>query len=300
MDANRLWTLDGSAGIVAPMALPLRELLALLGRIAPLELAESWDNVGLLVDPGPKTFGCEKQPEPRPERDVERVLFTIDLVPRVLDEALEARADMIVAYHPPIFTPLRRLTAATPQGSVLTRAIGRGLCIYSPHTALDAAPGGVNDWLGAALGDGRIEPLAPDDNEPGHGSAPARRVTLTLPHSLDAVVESVKQHLGLSTVRLAEAMRHRRGDPIVTALVCAGAGGSALAPSSGFDLLLTGEMRHHDVLAQVEAGTSVILCGHTNTERGFLPLFAGRVAELAVGRVEVIVSAVDREPLRPV
>jgi dinuclear metal center YbgI/SA1388 family protein len=289
-----------SAGIVALMALPLDELLSLLGRIAPLELAESWDNVGLLVDPGPEPSGCGKQPETRTERNVDRVLFTIDLVPRVLDEALEARADVIVAYHPPIFAPLKRLTSATPQGAVLTRAIGRGLCIYSPHTALDAAPGGVNDWLAGALGEGHIESVDPKDSEPGHGSAPARRVALTPPRSVDAVVKSVKQHLGLSTVRLADAVRHRRGEPIVTALVCAGAGGSALAPSSGFDLLLTGEMRHHDVLAQVEAGTSVILCDHTNTERGYLPRFAERVAELAAGRVEVIVSAVDREPLRPV
>jgi dinuclear metal center YbgI/SA1388 family protein len=282
------------------MALPLDELVALLGRIAPLELAESWDNVGMLVDPGPETPRRAELPDTPAERNVERVLFTVDLIPSVLEEALRARVDVIVAYHPPIFTPLKRLTSATPQGAVLTRAIRRGLCIYSPHTALDAAPGGVNDWLGAALGDGRVEPVASEDNEPGRGSPPARRVTLTPPCAVDAVVNSVKQHLGLTTVRLAESARHRRGEPIVTALVCAGAGGSVLAPSSGFDLLLTGEMRHHDVLAQVEAGTSVILCDHTNTERGYLPTFAGCVADLAAGRVEVIVSTVDREPLRPV
>jgi dinuclear metal center YbgI/SA1388 family protein len=285
------------AGMVALMAMPLVELLALLARIAPLELAESWDNVGLLVDPGPGKFGRDRPSETRANRDVERVLFTIDLVPRVLDEALDARADVVVAYHPPLFTPLKRLTAGTPQGSVLVRAIRHGLCIYSPHTALDAAPGGVNDWLGTGLGEGRVEPLPSEDSR---GSSPARRVTLMPPRTLDAVVQSVKEHLALSTVRLAEAARHRDGEPVATALVCAGAGGSALAPSAGFDLLLTGEMRHHDVLAQVEAGTSVILCDHTNTERGYLPLFAERVSELSAGRVEVIVSTADREPLRPV
>lgn len=286
--------------MLAPMALPLDEVLALLGQIAPLELAESWDNVGLILDCGPTGVENGAQLETRPAREVERILVTIDLVPRVLDEAIEAHVSLIVAYHPPIFAPLKRLSWETPQGLVLTRAIQHGLCVYSPHTALDAAPGGVNDWLGSALGEGHVEAPDPREVGPSAGASPARRITLSPPRPVAVVVQSVKEHLGLSSVRLAESARHRQGEPIRTALVCAGAGGSALAPSSGFDLLLTGEMRHHDVLAQVEAGTSVILCDHTNTERGYLPLFARRLSELAEQRVEVLVSVLDREPLRPV
>jgi dinuclear metal center YbgI/SA1388 family protein len=282
------------------MALPFDEVMLLLGRIAPLELAESWDNVGLLVDCARGAPGGRDPIAPSAAPDVQRMLLTIDLVPRVVEEALESRTDLIVSYHPPIFAPLKRLSSATAQGLVLMRAIRHGLSIYSPHTALDSAPGGVNDWLGAALGDGRVDPMAGPEGGPNQGAAPGRRVTLTPPRSMDAVVRSIKQQLGLATVRLAESARHRRGEPITTALVCAGAGGSVLAPSSGYDLLLTGEMRHHDVLGQVESGTSVILCDHTNTERGYLPILAQRIVELSEGRVEVVVSATDREPLRPV
>lgn len=102
--------------------------------IAPLQLAEEWDNVGLLV-------GDALRPLSGP------VLLTIDLDTAVAEEAIAMNAGAIVAYHPPIFRPFKRLTAESGHGALLLRLIERGLAIYSPHTALDAVPGGVTDWL---------------------------------------------------------------------------------------------------------------------------------------------------------
>ncbi|MFO1077282.1 MAG: Nif3-like dinuclear metal center hexameric protein [Planctomycetota bacterium] len=118
--------------------------LAALQRIAPLELAAEWDNVGLLVDPR----GSRR-------RRVARVLLTIDLTAAVAREARAFRADLVVAYHPVIFQPLRRLSAKDgKQGAVLELAAA-GCAVWSPHTALDAVPGGVADWLadGVLAGD---------------------------------------------------------------------------------------------------------------------------------------------------
>jgi putative NIF3 family GTP cyclohydrolase 1 type 2 len=78
--------------------------------------------------------------------------------------------------------------------------------------------------------------------------------------------------------------------------VCAGAGGKLFEAVGAVDLIWTGELRHHDVLARVEAGTSVVLCDHTNTERGFSARLAARLAG-AVPGLDVVVSARDREPL---
>ena len=64
------------------------------------------------------------------------------------------------------------------------------------------------------------------------------------------------------------------------------------------DLLVTGEMRHHDVLARVASGTSVILTDHSHSERGYLPVLAARLAEALASGVEVRVSEVDADPLR--
>src|SRR5207237_1391413 len=79
--------------------------------------------------------------------DVTRAILAIDLTRAVMEEARANRCDLVVAYHPPIFDPLKRVVA----GSVVFDAIRAGVAIYSPHTALDVAPGGTNDVLADAV-----------------------------------------------------------------------------------------------------------------------------------------------------
>ena len=78
--------------------------------------------------------------------------------------------------------------------------------------------------------------------------------------------------------------------------MCAGSGSSVLRGSLA-DLYLSGEMSHHEVLAAVAQGTSVILCNHSNTERGFLHVLSQKFGELFDGKISVIVSKVDADPL---
>jgi dinuclear metal center YbgI/SA1388 family protein len=119
----------------------LTQVVEALEAIAPTKFAESWDNVGLLVGD--------------PSQDVSRALLTIDYTPDVANEASENKADLIVAYHPPIFEPLKRITSS----NLIFDAIRRGVAIYSPHTALDIAPGGTNDMLGDVVGMTERRPL---------------------------------------------------------------------------------------------------------------------------------------------
>jgi dinuclear metal center YbgI/SA1388 family protein len=112
----------------------LREIISALEEFAPTSLAEVWDNVGLLVGD--------------PEQEISRILLTIDYSPPVVQEARERECDLVIAYHPPIFHPLKRVVA----GSAVFDAIRRGVAIYSPHTALDVAEGGTNDMLADVLG----------------------------------------------------------------------------------------------------------------------------------------------------
>lgn len=118
-----------------------------MAAIAPLELAEEWDRVGVLLAGD--------------RRSLRRVLLTIDLTEAVLAEAIALDADGIVAYHPPIFDPIARLDDRTAKSRTIRAAARAGLFIHSPHTALDAAEGGVNDWIAGGLGQGRIRPLVP-------------------------------------------------------------------------------------------------------------------------------------------
>lgn len=263
------------------MTVSLHEVLAELERLAPLRLAADWDNVGLLVEP-----------RRRSDASIERIHLTIDLTEAVLEEALAQRAELIIAYHPPIFAGLKRVTQRTPAERITLALARAGVFVYSPHTALDACRGGLNDWLASAFGAGTasaIEPVA-DSGVEGQG----RLLELEVPLRLSDAVARVKTHLKLNHVRVARPS-HADDPSIGRVAVCAGAGGAVLVRAEA-DLLLTGEMRHHDILAQKAKGTSVIVCDHTNTERGYLPLLAAKLG--FGGAVQVTISERDTDPLQ--
>jgi dinuclear metal center YbgI/SA1388 family protein len=268
------------------VAVPLSQLLAALELLAPLRFAEAWDNVGLLLEPVPVALSAP----------VEHVLLTIDLSDEVVEEAEALGAGLIVAYHPPIFQGLKRLRSTQPGERAILRCAARGIAIFSPHTALDAAPGGVNDWLLDAFGEGQRGPCAPHalDSRFGQG----RFVQLGEAITLGVAVESIKRHLGLSRLRVAEALVPGGGPLAIRNIaVCAGAGGSVFEKLSGYDLYFTGEMRHHDVRARVASGSSVILCEHTHTERGYLRVLASHLTRETSSAVSFHLSQRDRDPL---
>lgn len=131
---------------VRKAAMDLRSLVGCMESIVPSTRAESWDNVGLLV-------------EPSGNPSISSVLLTIDLTEQVLREAKEVGAGLIVAYHPPIFHPLKRLTQNSAKERAIVQILEAGLAVYSPHTALDSMEGGVNDWLVSGLGPGKVQTL---------------------------------------------------------------------------------------------------------------------------------------------
>lgn len=239
--------------------------------IAPLDLAEEWDNPGLLI-------------EPLKPRDIQKILLTIDLTETVAKEAVRKKVDLIISYHPLFFGGLKRLDTSNPQARSAMRLIENGIAVYSPHTALDAAPGGVNDWLADALGDGDLYCA----EEGG-----ARIVELATPENLPTLGKRVQEFLKLDQIQTAKA--HNRS--IKTIALCAGAGISALSDLQA-DCYLTGEMKHHDVLGTVERGTSVILCGHTETERGYLNILRRRLLAETEKAVDIILSKADANPLQ--
>ncbi len=258
------------------------EVLDMLHEIAPLELAADWDNTGLLVEPQARRRSCA------------RVLLTIDLTDAVVAEAKAARVDLVLAYHPPIFQGFKRLCHADSKQRAVLNAVAAGLAVYSPHTALDAAPGGLAEWLAeGVLGGEQPEELRPcGDGDFG------RVVTLPKPISFAQLVQRVKKLLGVSSLQIARPEKAERATVRCVA-VAAGAGGSVLRGACA-DVFVTGEMSHHDALAIVGSGATVVLAGHSNTERGFLKVLQKRLARAFGNDLDVRISRADRDPFTTV
>jgi dinuclear metal center YbgI/SA1388 family protein len=111
-----------------------RDLCSAMEEIAPTKFAAPWDNVGLLVG--------------EPTWRIQKVLLTIDLTLDVAQEAVRLGCEAIVSYHPPIFKPIKSMILDhRRQEGIAAIALATRIAIYSPHTALDSAPGGTNDVI---------------------------------------------------------------------------------------------------------------------------------------------------------
>ncbi|HHU50890.1 MAG TPA: Nif3-like dinuclear metal center hexameric protein [Firmicutes bacterium] len=117
--------------------LTVREIATVLEKIAPVELAEEWDNVGLLVG--------------RFEEKVNGILLSLDLTPETVEEAKTLSSNLIITHHPPIFKPLKNLRLDQPQGRLWEELIKNGISVYTLHTNYDRSAGGLNQYLAELL-----------------------------------------------------------------------------------------------------------------------------------------------------
>jgi len=258
-------------------SMKLQSIIQTLQEIAPLHLAEEWDNVGLLINP-------------LKPRNIKKILLTIDLTEAVADEAIAGKVDLIMSYHPILFSPVNRLDANDAYDRTVMKLVQKNIAVYSPHTALDAVIGGVNDWLADGVGEGEVSVLHPI---PGSEAGQGRLVELKRPVSINTLTKWIKKHLGLATLRVASPADKT---PIRTVALCAGAGSDAFRGVKA-DCYLTGEMSHHNVLVAKLNGAHVVLCEHTNTERGYLPFFA-KILRKALGNgIDIAVSDMDSDPI---
>lgn len=182
-------------------SMKVHDLIDALESFASPTLAEDWDNVGLIL-------GSREDDLRGP------VLLTIDLTERVAEEAIGLRCSAVVSYHPPLFHAVKRVTDGSGSSTsqrVALKLLRAGIAAYSPHTALDAASGGVTDWLA----DGLINPEAARNVKPGEClTAGADRRALMASKRVD-----VHQQLKIVTFVPEKAIEQVRG-----ALASAGAG----------------------------------------------------------------------------
>jgi dinuclear metal center YbgI/SA1388 family protein len=231
----------------------ISDLLIHLETVAPLELAENWDNVGLLVGD--------------PSRQVQRVMTALTVVPTNVQEAIDGKADIIVTHHPLPFHPLKKITTDSVPGKLLWRLMGAGISIFSPHTAWDNAASGINRQLAELLRLTDIEPLQPSKNARlaacGLGTG---RIGLTQGAiSLGEIASQISAPLKAKQISLVGPPEK---EVKKVGIVC-GSGASLLAAAhaAGCDTFLTGEATFHQCLEAESYGMSMILLGHFASEK---------------------------------
>ncbi|HEU5140985.1 MAG TPA: Nif3-like dinuclear metal center hexameric protein, partial [Bacillales bacterium] len=116
---------------------------------ALIQAFEQWVPKDFAIDNDRKKIGLQVGTLNKP---VNTVMVALDVLENVVDEAVENNVDLIVAHHPLIFHPLRKIDTATPHGRIIEKCIKHEITVYAAHTNLDVAKGGVNDLMTEALG----------------------------------------------------------------------------------------------------------------------------------------------------
>jgi len=239
--------------VLSVNACSVSDIERLVGEIAPFELAEEWDNVGLLMG--------------RRDAQVSRVLVALDLTNAVIDEAAALGVNVIVTHHPIMFSARKRVTDADREGALMLRLAEGGIAHIAAHTNLDAARGGVNDVLMQKMG---------AVNVTGEGSI--RIGDLEEGITLDALAARAQRSLK------AAVRAYGAGDRMVRRLgCCSGAGSSEIAQAAalGADCFITGEVKHNLALDAMDLGCCIIEAGHFETENPVCEVLSGALQNAA-------------------
>ncbi len=229
-----------------------REIVQVIEAAYPREAALDFDNVGLLAG--------------RAEKEVKKVYIALDATDQVIDEALKEGADMLITHHPLIFSPLKRVTDEDLAGRRVMRLIGADISCYAMHTNYDVL--GMAELSEKVLGIKDTEVLDATMMREGKEEGIGRIGNLEEPMTLRECCVYVKHKLNLGSIKVFGDMDQN----ISRMAVSPGSGKSAVAPAiaKGADVLVTGDIGHHDGLDAVGEGLAVIDAGHYGTEYIFM------------------------------
>lgn len=233
-------------------------------RFAPAFLAEDFDNVGLLAGSGSKEVG--------------KVLLALDADEKAAREAIEKGADMIVTHHPVIFDAPKSITDETPLGRTLLMLIENSIPVFSAHTNMDKAEGGLNDLMVKRLSLERDEELF-DIN----ACIRICRADTTL----GELAKMLKKEYKMPFVRFTGDQKRR----VRRVGLCTGGGRSmaSYAVSAGCDCYISGDLHYSDIRNLVFSGTDFIEIGHYYSERCVTEIFEN-VIKQAYPEISTIIS----------
>lgn len=229
-----------------------KEIVQVIEAAYPREAALDFDNVGLLAG--------------RAEKEVERVYIALDATDTVIDRAIEAGADMLITHHPLIFSPLKKVTDEDFVSRRVVKLIQNDISYYAMHTNYDVL--GMAELAEKILGIRNTEVLDITMEKDGKQEGIGRIGELEKPMTLEECCVYVKHKLDLGSLKVFGDMQAE----VSRLAISPGSGKTAIAAAivKGADVLVTGDIGHHDGLDAVEQGLCVIDAGHYGTEYIFI------------------------------
>ena len=222
----------------------VRQIEEALYALAPREMAMGWDNVGLLVGD--------------PDREVTKVLVSLDITQTVAEEAAEMCAELIIAHHPVMnckWSPVQTLREDTRQGKLLRTLIRHDIAAICMHTNLDIASGGVNDVLAQTLNLADVQVIGDE--------ALIRVGTVANEIPLAKFAAEVNRILHCRGLRYSDG-----GKSVCRVAVGGGSCGDSWREvlAAGCDTFVTADVKYHDFLDAAAEGLNIIDAGHFETE----------------------------------
>lgn len=250
------------------------EWMEKLEKLAPKSLACEWDNPGLLAG--------------RAEKEVKKVLIALDATDDVVDLAVKEQVDLLITHHPLIFHSMKKVNDQDFIGRRLIKLIQADISMYAMHTNFDIAPGCMADLASEKIGLNAEAPLEITvQNE--HGACGIGKIgELPRAMTLEQIAQQVKTAFDLPFVTVYGSQKIT-GD-IQRVAISPGAGGSMvqIAIAQGAEVLITGDIGHHDGIDAVACGMAIIDAGHYGLEHIFIPFVEAYLKKTFSDQISVI------------
>ncbi|AYF92539.1 Nif3-like dinuclear metal center hexameric protein [Apilactobacillus bombintestini] len=259
------------------------ELVNQFEKFAPKNIAVDGDPIGLQIG--------------NLDQDVSKVLVTLDVRPEVVKEAIDKGCNMIFSHHPLMFRPAKNLDLSNPQNKMYADIIKHDIVVYSAHTNLDNAEGGMNDWLAEAMDLRNVEGLVDQGEYLGHEYYMGRIGELKEATTVLDFAKKCKEYFNVDGLRLVS---HELDHPVKRVAVLGGDGGKfySIAKQKKADVYVTGDVYYHVGHDMIANHMSVVDPGH-HIESICKPYLAEMFKEWAKEfdwSVDVIESNINTDP----
>lgn len=253
------------------------QIICLLEQLAAEDYACEWDNPGLLAG--------------RMDREVKRIVIALDATDDVVDLAVSRKADMLLTHHPLIFKAVKKVNDQDFIGRRLLRMIENGISYYAMHTNFDIAPGCMADLAAEylKLSDCRVLEVTGQSEAGEYGIG--KIGILPEEMTLSQLGTYVKDCFGLPFVTIY-GMDEVQG-AVRKIAVSPGSGSSMISHGlkGGVQVLVTGDIGHHEGIDAAANGMAVIDAGHYGVEHIFIDFMAGYINKITDGEIEIIKAA---------